>query len=311
MEIRLEKVSKSYPGLALGPVSLVVPSGTLMVLEGANGSGKTTLLELIAGTVEPDGGKILLGGRDAGELAPSDRGVFYIPQTLHKFWSLQHESRLCFIPRRTVRENLLAAAADYGEAQEWLCRLDLEDYAEETPERLSFGLQQRLALARAAMLRPGVILVDEGLSALDPGMRSEVFELLERIPERTGNTVVYVTHHAEDAGRLGGTMHRLRDGNLFRPRDGERGAAEKKARLLAAVRAKVRENLDAFRPTHPGGVAEYGEESVDFLSAQLTLGDSSPEFRRNLARWLGVERALLEGGAEGIRRKLLGANARS
>lgn len=303
MEIRLENVAKSYPGLSLGPVSLVVPSGTLMVLEGANGSGKTTLLELIAGTVEPDGGRILLGGRETEELAPSDRGVFYIPQTLHKFWSLQHESRLCFIPRRTVRENLLAAAGDYGEAQEWLCRLDLEDYAEETPERLSFGLQQRLALARAAMLRPGVILVDEGLSALDPGMRAEVFDLLRRIPERTGNTVVYVTHHTEDAGRLGGVLHRFRDGKLFRGRDD----AEAKARLMEAVRAKVRENLDAFRPTHPGGVAEYGEESVDFLSAQLTLGDSSPEFRRNLARWLGVERALLADGAEGIRRKLLGS----
>lgn len=306
MEIRLENVSKVYPGLSLGPVNLRVPSGTLMVLEGPNGSGKTTFLELIAGTVEPDSGKVLLGGRQAEGLAPIDRGVFYIPQTLHKFWSLQHDSRLCFIPRRTVRENLLAAAGDYGEAMEWLCRLDLEDYADETPERLSFGLQQRLALARAAMLRPGVILIDEGLSALDPGMRSEVFDLLRRIPERTGNTVVYVTHHTEDADRLGGVLYRFRDGKLFCGRDVERGAAEAKARLLEAVREKVRENLDAFRPAHPGGVAEYGEESVDFLSAQLGLGDSSLEFRRNLARWLGVERTLLEDGAEGIRRKLLG-----
>ncbi|MBI3566346.1 MAG: ATP-binding cassette domain-containing protein, partial [Elusimicrobia bacterium] len=257
MEIRLEGVAKAYPGLRLGPVDLVVPSGSLIVLEGANGSGKTTLLEIVAGTVEPDAGEVRLGGRRVFGLAPSDRGVFYVPQVLHKFWSMQHPSRFCFIPRRTVRENLLAAARAPAEAGEWLARLGLEGYADETPERLSFGLQQRLALARAVLARPGVILVDEGFSSLDPGVRGGMFDALRAVPERTGNTVVYVTHHADDAARLGGASYRVRDGRLS-PLAAGTGAGATKARLAAAFTAL----LDFYRESTERGGESAGSAAV-------------------------------------------------
>ncbi|MBI5211378.1 MAG: ATP-binding cassette domain-containing protein [Elusimicrobia bacterium] len=228
MDIRVERVSKSYQGARiLDRACLAVPSGSLAVLQGANGSGKTSLLEIIAGVVEPDAGEVFLGGRPLKGVPPGERKVFYIPQTLHKFWAMQEESRFCFIPGLTVFENLVAAAAGPSPAGDgpdrrrvarevgrWLDELRLGDAADESPNRLSVGLQQRLAFARAMLSRPPVLLIDEGLAALDPGIRPRALEIVRRLPEHTGSTVLYVTHDEDEARSIAGSWYRMRKGGV-------------------------------------------------------------------------------------------------
>ena len=239
--IRLEGVCKSYGHLkVLDKLDLSVHPGSFTVLEGLNGSGKTTLLEVVAGVLAPDSGSVSVYG-----------DVFYIPQNLHKFWALEHETRHCFIPHLSVMENLLAAVgiveAETAAAriEEWLTRLGLSEYAEVEPSRLSYGLQQRVALARALLLEPRVLLLDEGFSALYAGIRSEALDIVSLIPKRTGAAVVYVSHAHPEARAMADAVFRMHAGKAV-PVWREGPKAERQTQPLD-LRRRIRERLGDFR----------------------------------------------------------------
>ncbi|MBI5208703.1 MAG: ABC transporter ATP-binding protein [Elusimicrobia bacterium] len=264
--IELDGVSKSYGGvMVLDALSLSVPPGAFMVLEGPNGSGKTTLLEVVAGVLEPDAGTVRVGGEPMDGVSPAERGVFYIPQTLHKFWALKHESQHCFIPRLSVMENLMAAVTGRGEGElvdaasaaarieECLTRLRLEEHAEAQPSKLSYGLQQRVALARALLLKPRVLLLDEGFSALDAGVRAEVLRIVRGIPERTGAAVVYVSHLHEEARAMADVVYRMEGGKARRLERGKAGRRDGGSPAGgASLRERIRERLGDFRAASRG-----------------------------------------------------------
>ena len=205
--ITLTKLSKHYPPFGSGKsraagvtkavdeVSLEIPAGQLFFLLGPSGCGKTTLLRMIAGFIDPTGGKIEFNGRDVTHLPPNKRNTGMVFQS-YALW-----------PHMTVSQNVafglsvrkLAKAEVEERVAEALRAVRMEQYAERKPNQLSGGQQQRVALARALVVRPEVLLLDEPLSNLDAKLRLEMRSEIRRICTETGITTVYVTHDQKEA----------------------------------------------------------------------------------------------------------------
>ena len=183
------------------------------MLMGGTGQGKTTILEAICGLKQVLGGGVHLMGRDVTRLKPAERGIGYVPQDRALFQTM------------TVREHLAFALevrrwnrADIGERVRELAELlGLQPLLDRKPPGLSGGEAQRVALGRALAFRPGVLCLDEPLSALDDDTREEMCALLESVRERTGVTTLHVTHHGGEAGRLADEVLVLKDGRIEPP----------------------------------------------------------------------------------------------
>ena len=194
--------------------SLRVSAGEVVGLVAPNGTGKSTLLDLIAGVLDADEGSIAVGGQDiTGELT-FRRGVFYVPQSVKRYFAMKHPSLFCYLPDETVRDNLLAQheGSRFSSSiviDETLARFGLSDVAGELPASLSVGMQQRLALARALGSSHPVLLLDEPLASVDRPTRLRLLrELAQGCTERA---VVYVTHDEAEIEALGGRLVHLAD----------------------------------------------------------------------------------------------------
>jgi putative spermidine/putrescine transport system ATP-binding protein len=185
------------PGI--GPVDLEVAPGERLVLVGASGEGKTTLLRTVAGLLPARSGRIEVGGIDATSLPPERRGAVYLHQSPVLFPHLTVEENVAFplrvrgVPRGEIRARV----------REALESVRLDGLASRGPGALSGGQRHRVALARAVVAEPALLLLDEPLSSLDPQLRHEVRDALLRLQERYRPGVVLVTHDLEEAGLLG------------------------------------------------------------------------------------------------------------
>jgi ABC-type Fe3+/spermidine/putrescine transport system ATPase subunit len=181
--------------VALRELSLALPPGRLITLLGPSGCGKTTLLRLIAGLEQPDTGTISIGGEDMRRRPPERRPVNMVFQ------------RYALFPQRNVLENVLfglqSARVKHREARDRalaalaMCRMD--GYEERRIEELSGGQAQRVAVARALVNRPRVLLLDEPLAALDLKLRRHMQSELRGLQQELGMTFVYVTHDQDEA----------------------------------------------------------------------------------------------------------------
>ncbi|MGQ4435963.1 ABC transporter ATP-binding protein [Streptomyces sp. SAS_260] len=195
--IRFDSVSVAYDGtVVLDALDLTVEPGEVMALLGPSGSGKTTALRAVAGFVRPVSGRVFLGGRDVTDLPPYRRGVGMVVQQYALFPHLRVEDNVAFglkaqkVPRGEIRTRVAEALEMVG----------MGEYARRHPRELSGGQQQRVAIARALAIRPGVLLLDEPLSALDArlrsGMLAELARLHRELPEVS---ILYVTHDQVEA----------------------------------------------------------------------------------------------------------------
>ena len=194
--VTFEGVIKRYGAVtALKRLDLSIDPGQLVTLLGPSGCGKTTTLRLIAGLESASEGRILIGGADVTHLSATYRKVSMVFQSYALF------------PHMSVRENvaygLTVKATPKAEArtraEEGLAMVGLEGYGDRLPSELSGGQQQRVAVARAIVLEPEVLLLDEPLSNLDAKLRRHVREEIRQIQQRLGLTAVYVTHDQEEA----------------------------------------------------------------------------------------------------------------
>lgn len=194
--VSFENVVKTFGQVAaIDNVSFTIEPGHLVTLLGPSGCGKTTTLRMIAGLEHPTSGRIMIGGKDVTQLPATDRDVSMVFQSYALF------------PHMTVAENvaygLNASGVNKQEAKEksaeGLELVGLAGYGERLPSELSGGQQQRVAVARALVLEPEVLLLDEPLSNLDAKLRRHVREEIRELQQKIGLTAVYVTHDQEEA----------------------------------------------------------------------------------------------------------------
>jgi 2-aminoethylphosphonate transport system ATP-binding protein len=195
--IRFDQVSVAYGGTTvLDGLDLTAEPGEVMALLGPSGSGKTTALRAVAGFVRPSSGRVFLGGRDVTGLPPHRRGIGMVVQQYALFPHMRVEENVAFglraqkAPRREIP----------GRVAEALEMTGMGEYARRYPRELSGGQQQRVAIARALAVRPGVLLLDEPLSALDARLRSGMLAELARLHRELPDvTILYVTHDQVEA----------------------------------------------------------------------------------------------------------------
>jgi len=212
-EINIQNVYKTYPGgkqPAVNDVSLNVADGEFMVLLGPSGCGKTTLLRMIAGLEYADGGRISIGGRDVTGLPPRKRQIAMVFQSYAVFPHLTVADNIGF-GLRMRNEN---GAAIKSKVQRAAGLLQLEPYLERYPAQLSGGQRQRVAVARAIVMEPKVLLMDEPLSNLDALLRLHFRAELKRLVQEVQATTIYVTHDQIEALSLGDRIAVMRSGEI-------------------------------------------------------------------------------------------------
>ncbi len=196
IHLRLDHVTKRFDGTtAVDDVSFEVPRGSFATLLGPSGCGKTTTLRMIAGFYDPDAGDIVLGGKRINDLPAHRRGTAMVFQDYALF------------PHMTVKGNVsyglqlakISGAERARRTSETLQFVGLAGLGDRWPNQLSGGQQQRVAVARALVLQPQVLLLDEPLSNLDAKLRVQLRWELRALQQRLKMTFVYVTHDQDEA----------------------------------------------------------------------------------------------------------------
>ncbi|HUB82150.1 MAG TPA: ATP-binding cassette domain-containing protein [Bryobacteraceae bacterium] len=210
--IEIDNISVSYGRPAktvLDRVSLQIEEGEFVCLLGQTGCGKSTLLRLVLGSEKPCVGRILIDGVEHHQ---PDRTRGYVPQKYSLFPDKTVLDNITFGPEVSEFSLLGRVTPRFyrrrrelrREAFDYLERIGLrESDSRKYPDQLSGGMQQRVAIAQALMTRPRTLLMDEAFSALDPGTRRGMQQLIRELWKATGTTILFVTHNTQEALRLG------------------------------------------------------------------------------------------------------------
>ena len=208
--IAVDHLTARVGGFAIENIGFEVPTGQYAVLMGRTGAGKTTLLEVLCGLKPVVSGTIRLNGRDVTCLKPAERGIGYVPQDRALFQTMTVREHLAFA--------LVLQQAGPQVIQQRVTELSgllgIEHLLDRRPYGLSGGEAQRVALGRALSARPGILCFDEPLSALDDETRREMYELLGRVKQSTGVTILHVTHNLEEAKQLADRILLFQNGKL-------------------------------------------------------------------------------------------------
>ncbi len=209
--VELINVVKNYSGhAALSGVSLNVRPGEFVALLGPSGCGKTTALRALSGLEQVDGGSILIDSRDVVAVPVNKRDIGMVFQSYSLFPHLTSQENVEF----GLRMRKVAQRERRNRAAEALELVGLSGLATRYAHQLSGGQQQRIALARALVTRPRVLLLDEPLSALDAKVRVQLRDEIRRIQSDLGITTIFVTHDQEEALAVADRVAVMRDGNI-------------------------------------------------------------------------------------------------
>ena len=204
-------VSKSYgDNLVLDDLNLYIRENEFLTLLGPSGCGKTTLLRILGGFENPDSGKVIFDGKDITSLAPNKRQLNTVFQKYALFTHM------------TIAENIAFGLKIKGKSKSYiddkihyaLKLVNLEGYQNRYPDSLSGGQQQRIAIARAIVNEPKVLLLDEPLSAIDALLRKSLQMEIRRIQKETDITAIFVTHDQNEAMVMSDMIHLLYDGRI-------------------------------------------------------------------------------------------------
>src|SRR5919198_1425547 len=232
-DIRIERITKTYPGgksSAVRDVSLVVEDSEFMVLLGPSGCGKTTLLRMIAGLEYPDAGRVIIGGRDVTDLPPRKREVAMVFQSYAVFPHLTVFENIAFGPRMRRRP----VDEVKRRVEEAAALLQLDPFLGRYPAQLSGGQRQRVAVARAIVMEPSVLLMDEPLSNLDALLRLEFRAELKKLLADLQTTTIYVTHDQVEALSLGDRIAVMNKGRIVQVDNPSRVYADPASQFVGA-----------------------------------------------------------------------------
>lgn len=202
--------------VAVSDASFDIEDGEIFMVMGLSGSGKSTLVRCINRLIEPTSGNVQIDGEDI--LAANDDRLRELRRTKMSM-VFQH---FALFPHKSVGENVEfglkvrgAAPAERGAtAMETLRLVGLEDWANHYPSNLSGGMQQRVGLARALATDPGILLMDEAFSALDPLIRRDMQDELLDLQQKVQKTIIFITHDFHEALKLGDRIAMMRDGKI-------------------------------------------------------------------------------------------------
>lgn len=209
--VTFQNVRKDFGAFtAIPDLSLTIEPGTLVTLLGPSGCGKTTTLRMLAGLEHPTAGRILIGGKDVTMLPANERDVSMVFQSYALF------------PHMTALDNVAYGLQSSGlrkadareKAEEGLKLVGLAGMGHRLPAELSGGQQQRVAVARALVLEPQVLLLDEPLSNLDARLRRRVRTEIRELQQRLGFTAVYVTHDQDEALAVSDRIIVMKEGEI-------------------------------------------------------------------------------------------------
>ena len=244
-EVRFEGVTKRFGALAVDGVDCVIAPGSFVALVGGSGAGKSTLLRMINRLVEPDAGRITIGGRDVGE-GPAPlvrRRIGYGFQSIG------------LMPHMNVAENIAlpvrVAGGGAPDVAKLLEMVDLPaDYAARRPDALSGGERQRVGVARALATGAQLMLLDEPFGALDPVTRDAIGRRYRDLHDRLGLTSIMVTHDMAEVLLLADRVLVMAKGRIAAdatPAGMLSGKAGPEADALVAVPARQAEAIEALR----------------------------------------------------------------
>jgi putative spermidine/putrescine transport system ATP-binding protein len=211
MDIVLDRLRKTYGAtVAVAELSATIPKGKMLALLGPSGCGKTTTLRMAAGFIAPTSGRILLGDRDITQLPPHKRDAGLVFQNYALFPHLTAAENIAFgLKRRGIAraeiEQRVTAIID---------KLKLTGLGARLPRQLSGGQQQRVAVARALVINPSILLLDEPFSNLDAKLREGTGLELSRLQREFGLTSIFVTHDQSEAMNIADTIAVMKDGEL-------------------------------------------------------------------------------------------------
>ncbi len=283
-DLELRRPARGDSGFHLGPLSLSLPSGTRTALVGPSGCGKTTLLRLLAGLMSATAGTVTLDAQvatDGGKLLlpPQARGIGFVFQDGALWPHLDAVGHLRFADPQLTRDAAIAA----------LARVGLQGKERRKPGELSGGERQRLALARALVGSPRLLLLDEPLHSVDVHLRAELAMLIRSLAEERGLTLVLVTHDRHEALAIADHVVVLRDGQLV-----EEGASSDlvqnprtafaAAFLAGATCLPCSPTGDGSLQTPFGRFAHAGDAPVllAVLPADAVISDTGPALGRVL-----------------------------
>jgi len=255
--LKVENLWVDLDEFHLREIELDIAPGEYFVILGPTGGGKTVLLETVAGLHQPQKGRIILDGEDITGVPPERRGVGFVYQDYMLFPHLSVAANIAFGPRLQSRDRKAIEARVAEIAQ----LLGIAHLLHRKPETLSGGEQQRVALGRALVVEPRLLLLDEPLSALDPATREGLQRELARLHRELGTTTVHVTHDFEEAVALGdriGVVHEGRVVQVGPPEDiFRRPGSEFVARFVGVrnvFRGEVRPGADGHDVLHLDGL---------------------------------------------------------
>ncbi len=205
--VSVEKLQKSYDDLpVIEAIDLDIASGSFVTIVGASGCGKSTFLRMLLGQEQPTRGQILVDGEPLPAEPSPERGIVFQRYSVFphlsvlgnvvlglEFKAAPWSGRIFGAERRCAEQ----------EAEHMIAAVGLDHVRDARPASLSGGMQQRLAIAQALILKPKILLLDEPFGALDPGIRDDMHTLISELWRETGMTIFMVTHDLREAFKLG------------------------------------------------------------------------------------------------------------
>ncbi len=209
--IHLNNISKSFDGqMVLDELNLTIHENEFVTLLGPSGCGKTTTLRILGGFETPDSGKVIFDGQDITKLPPNKRQLNTVFQKYALFTHMTIAENIAFgLKIKKQSKSYIEDKIKYA-----LKLVNLEGFENRKPDSLSGGQQQRIAIARAIVNEPKVLLLDEPLGALDLKLRQEMQYELIRMKHELGITFVYVTHDQEEALTMSDTIVVMNQGYI-------------------------------------------------------------------------------------------------
>lgn len=263
--VELRSLTKTYAGaIAVDNLSLQVHPGEFLSLLGPSGCGKTTTLRMIGGFEFPDDGSIQISGRNVENLPPHKRPVNTVFQAYALFPHMKVADNVAYGLRRSgVSKSDMAQRVSRA-----LDMVRMTAYASRKPAQLSGGQQQRIALARALVNRPAVLLLDEPMSALDRKLREEMQVELKLLQRELGTTFVFVTHDQEEALSMSDRVAVMKDGRIE-----QIGTA---SQVYDAPESAFVAGFIGRQNSFPATISSFDSAGVSVRTAGLSLYSSRP-----------------------------------